>query len=98
MTLKCEFDTELRGERYADGGAGTEEVAEGTGGHAQLIQTCDRHRAGGSRTKRGGVGEIIYGDWQRGEIRNEIRTRIIAVKKVEKLDERSDGPTIVEGN
>ena len=84
-----EAGAELGREGDTHSGAGAEEIAEGAGGDAQLIQAGDglRLRAGGIQAERGGVRQIVHRSRKRGEIRDVIRAGIVAVEKVEELDE-----------
>src|SRR5262244_1378035 len=85
---KGEFETELRCERDADGGAGTKKVAECTGRYAQLFVTLDgsRLRAGRTvETEGGGVGKVVHRHGKRGNIADEVVAGILAVEEVKKF-------------
>src|SRR6185437_14493561 len=80
---------EWGGDRNADGGAGAEEIAQDTGGNAQQVEAGDglRLRAGGIQAERGGIRQIVHCRGKRGEVRDVICAGIVAVEKVEELDE-----------
>ena len=98
--LESEARAYLSGERNSDGGAGTEEISQSSAGHAQLIQAGDRLGcgAGGIGADVGDVsgGHLILRNGQGGDVRDVIRAGIVAVKKIEELDERRESPALVE--
>ena len=91
--LKAELQAELRGEGDADGGAGTEEVAESAAGYAELFVAGDRCGLCAGRTvetERGGVREAVDGRGERGEVANVVVAGILAVEEIEKLGEEAE--------
>src|SRR5437899_8939207 len=90
---KGEFQAELRGEGDADGGAGTEEVAESAAGYAELFVAGDeRGLCAGStvETERGGVREAVDGRGERGEIANVVVAGILTVEEIENFSEGAE--------
>src|SRR5208282_4402358 len=94
--LEREFHPKLRGEGYAHRGARAEEVAQRSGWHAQLIQARNRLRlrASGVQAKRGGIGKIVHGRGQRGNVGHEKRTGIVAIEQVEEFGEGRKRPAL----
>src|SRR5277367_2478827 len=93
---KRQTNADLRGERDADGGAGTEEIAEGACGNQKLFAARhrDRLRATRIQTNRSDVRRIVHRENR--DVRHVIRAWIIAVEEIEKLDERSGGPAFMK--
>ena len=88
----------MSGEGDADSGARAKKIAQPTGWYEELLAAVDGHCLDASRVEAKGrdVEEIIYGRGQRGNIRDEIVTGIIAVEEVEEFDERRGAPTLAE--
>src|SRR5277367_5781991 len=93
---KRQTNADLRGERDADGGAGTEEIAEGACGNQKLFAT--RHglclRARWIETDGGDIRRIVHRENR--DVRHVIRAWIIAVEEIEKLDERGGRPAFMK--
>jgi hypothetical protein len=89
---EAQFYAQLRGEGYADGRAGPEKIAQSAGGCAQLVEASDGLCEGaiGVQAERGGVCEVVYRRWQRGNIGHVVGAGIVAVEQIEKLRERRD--------
>src|SRR5438445_4104590 len=93
FSLKGELQAELRGEGDADGGAGTEEVAESAAGYAELFVAGDGRGLCAGRaveTEGGGVRKAVDGSGERGEIANVVVAGILAVGEIEKLGEGAE--------
>src|SRR5579863_4657274 len=82
MNSERQFYAQLRGERYSNGGARPEKIAEGPGRCPQLAKAGDwlRECAIGVQAKRGGVGKIVDRHRQRGNIRNKIVAGVVAIE------------------
>src|ERR1700740_3354965 len=83
------LQAELGGERNAYGGAGAEEVAEGSGGYAELVDAGDGSGlcAGGVEAEGAGVGEAVDGSGERGDVADVIVARVLAVEQIEEFGE-----------
>src|SRR5277367_1012777 len=96
--LKSEPYTELRSERDADRRARAKEIAERSRRNQELLAARHRHRRSARRIqahRRHVVGII---DGKNRNVGHEVRARIIAVEKVEKLEERYGRPALMEVN
>src|SRR3974377_1901220 len=82
-------------EGNADGGAGAEEMAQGSGGIEVLLLADDGDTAIGA-ANLGGVGEIVDRIGQGGDVGDVVVARIGAVEEVEELDEGKDGPALAD--
>ena len=80
----------------AYGCAWAEEIAEGTGWRAELVEAADGDIAGGGGAESGGVVEIVDRDGEGRDVGDEVGAGIIAVEKIEEFDEGSGGETVVE--
>src|SRR5260221_4507328 len=90
--LEGELETELCGEGNADGGAGAEEITESAGGYAELFVAGDWRslRAGGGEAEGGGVGEIVYGSGESGDVADGIVGGILAIEKIGEIGEGAE--------
>jgi len=94
FSLKGELQAELGSEGDADGGAGTEEVAESAAGYTELFVAGDGHGlcAGGTvETESGSVREAVYRSGERGEVADVVVAGILAVEEIEKFGEGAEG-------
>src|SRR5262249_49231225 len=95
-SLERQADAELGRERNSHRRSRTEEVAQGSGRHAQLIEAGNRYGASRCGAERSGVGQAIDGRRQGRDIRDVVRARIIAVEEVKELDERYNGTALTK--
>src|SRR5271169_1716399 len=79
-----EFDAQLRSEGYTHGCAGPEEITQCPSRPTQLVEANDGLRlgAGSIQAESRGIGKIIDGRGQRGNIRDVVRSGIVAVKRL----------------
>src|SRR6516225_2452479 len=94
--LEGQANAELRGERNSHRRSRAEEIAQGSGRQAQLIEAGNRHGASRCGAERSGVVQAIDGRRQGRDIRNVVGTRIIAVEEVKELYERCRRPALTK--
>src|SRR5437660_1571014 len=93
---KFDPEAELCGKRDSHGGTWTEEVAQCTGRHAELLVAGDRLGRGTRciKTKGGGVGKIIHPNGQCGDVWNVVVAGIGSIQQVEELGKRTKRYTL----
>jgi len=91
--MRAEF--QRPGEGNADGGAGAEEIAQGSGGIEVLLLADDGDTAIGA-ANLGGVVEIVDRIGQGGDVGDVVVARIRAVEEVEEL--RAEAEALAFGN